>query len=81
MVYDLKTILEMAGLVVQMKNNINKKAVGIAIKKIRTINKYSLQQFANVVGVSKETILNWENGIEMPNRKQLIKIKKIPINF
>ena len=77
MVYDLK----MAGLVVQMKNNINKKAVGIAIKKIRTINKYSLQQFANVVGVSKETILNWENGIEMPNRKQLIKIKKIPINF
>lgn len=64
-----------------MKNNINKKAVGIAINKIRTINKYSLQQFANVVGVSKETILNWENGIEMPNRKQLIKIKKIPINF
>lgn len=64
-----------------MKNNIDKKAVGIAINKIRTINKYSLQQFANVVGVSKETILNWENGIEMPNRKQLIKIKKIPINF
>lgn len=78
--YDLKTILEMAGLVVQMIK-IDKKTIGIAINTLRTINKYSLQQFANMVGVSEETILNWENGIEMPNRKQLIKIKKIPINF
>lgn len=60
---------------------IDKKTIGIAINTLRTINKYSLQQFANMVGVSEETILNWENGIEMPNRKQLIKIKKIPINF
>ena len=80
MVYDLKTILEMAGLVVQMIK-IDKKTIGIAINTLRTINKYSLQQFANMVGVSEETILKWEKGIEIPTKKQIKIIKRIPNNF
>lgn len=75
--YDLKTILEMAGLVVQMIK-IDKKTIGIAINTLRTINKYSLQQFANMVGVSEETILKWEKGIEIPTKKQIKIIKRIP---
>ena len=78
--YDLKTILEMAGLVVQMIK-IDKKTIGIAINTLRTINKYSLQQFANMVGVSEETILKWEKGIEIPTKKQIKIIKRIPNNF
>ena len=45
----------MVGLEVQMIK-IDKKTIGIAINTLRTINKYSLQQFANMVGVSEETI-------------------------
>lgn len=70
----------MAGLVVQMIK-IDKKTIGIAINTLRTINKYSLQQFANMVGVSEETILKWEKGIEIPTKKQIKIIKRIPNNF
>lgn len=75
--YDLKTIQEMVGLVVQMKNNIDKKAVGRRIKQIRINKGYTLEAFGKLFGARKGNVQQWENGISLPNKDRIYNISKI----
>ncbi|MDO1604857.1 helix-turn-helix transcriptional regulator [Lactobacillus sp. YT155] len=53
----------------------NKKAIAERLKKIRTDNNLSMQEFSELIGVSgKSTINEWEKARSIPSKKTLIKI-------
>ncbi len=47
------------------------------IKELRLNNNYSIEKYADLIGVSKNTIINWEKGVSSPNYDFLIKIAKL----
>ena len=51
----------------------------IGLKYLRTINELSLQQVADKIGVTKQTISKWERGIIIPKVRieQLMEIFNI----
>lgn len=46
--------------------DIENKIFGIRIKYFRKMNKLTLEQFGEIVGVKKNNVLNWERGINKP---------------
>lgn len=48
----------------------------VEIKKLRKVSGLTLEQFANAIGVSIQTIINWEEGIHKPNKNGLAKLAK-----
>lgn len=60
-----------------MKNNIDKKAVGRRIKKLRISKGYTLEAFGKLFGASKGNVQQWENGISLPNKDRIYNISKI----
>ena len=50
--------------------------VASAIRKIRTDNGLSQDEFASKIGVARPTISNWENGKILPTTEQLIKLSQ-----
>lgn len=67
-------ILETVVLAVQMRTNIDKKAVGRRIRQIRVDKEYSQIEFGKLVGAGKSSISNWENGVELPTGERLLKL-------
>lgn len=49
---------------------------GDIIKKLRAAHNYSQVQLANKLGVSKQTISNWENNNILPSIDMLIRISR-----
>lgn len=49
---------------------------GDIIKKLRTAHNYSQVQLAEKLGVSKQTISNWENNNILPSIDMLIRISR-----
>lgn len=64
----------MVGLVVQMKNNIDKKAVGRRIKTIRLKKGYTQEELGRIIEAEKSSISNWENGVELPTGWRLFQL-------
>lgn len=56
---------------------IDKKAVGLRIKQIRFNKGYTLESFGKLFSVSKSTVLKWEQGQSLPNKKRLPIISEI----
>lgn len=52
-------------------NEINKKAVGERIKRIRLEMGYTQAEFAKVINATLPAVSNWENGYNLPNKKRL----------
>lgn len=50
--------------------------LGGAIKKIRTAVNMSQEQFANLFGVSQQSVQKWENGDSLPELGKIVKISK-----
>ena len=53
---------------------INQKKIGQFLKKLRTENNLTQEQFAEVIGVTNRSISRWENGVNMPDFDVLIQI-------
>ena len=64
----------MVGLEVQMKNNIDKKAVGRRIKTIRLKKGYTQEELGRIIEAGKSSISNWENGVELPTGWRLFQL-------
>ena len=47
----------------------------INLKRIRKLNGYTQESFAKELNVPYKTYLNWEQGVNEPNFKQLEEIK------
>ena len=47
-----------------------------AINKLRTEAKLSQEQFADIFGVSQQSVQKWENGDSTPELSKIIKISK-----
>lgn len=47
------------------------------IKQWRQLHNHTQQSLADVIGVSKITVWNWENAIHNPHPKQLEKIAEL----
>ena len=56
---------------------LNKKEVGERIQKIRFSKGLTLEQFGNLIQVSKSNVLRWEQGQISPNPDRLLKIAKL----
>lgn len=50
--------------------------IGVEIKKLRKLSGLTLEAFAEAVGVSFQSIINWEQNIHKPNKVGLAKLKK-----
>ena len=57
-----------------MKDNINKKAVGLRIKAIRKANGDTLEQFGKPLNADKSLVSRWEKGQSIPNPERIKKI-------
>lgn len=51
--------------------------LGKNIKKFRTLKGFSQEQLANKVGLSRQTITNWENGYREPDLDKAFKLAEI----
>lgn len=66
-----------------MKNNIDKKAVGRRINKIRISKACTLEEFGNILKADKSNVRKWEIGEVLPNKerqKKLAKLGNITVN-
>lgn len=52
------------------------KAISLRIKDLRTENNLSQTEFANIFGVSQDTVSLWEKGKSLPNTEYIILICK-----
>ena len=50
---------------------VNPMAIGEHIRKKRMDNRLMQSEVADILGVSEESIWNWENGITKPSKKNL----------
>ncbi len=57
-----------------MANGTYREIIPMQIVKLRKTNSLTQQQFADKLGVSKQTVSNWENGVKFPRMKYLEKI-------
>ena len=48
--------------------------LGQTIKSLREKQGYSLDEFAHIVGVTKQTLIKWEHGVSIPRIKHVVKI-------
>lgn len=53
---------------------INKKDVGLRIKKIRLTHNYTMESFGKLIGAPKSAVNNWEKGRNLPSSERLEKI-------
>ncbi|QAA29067.1 helix-turn-helix transcriptional regulator [Lactiplantibacillus plantarum] len=53
---------------------INKKDVGLRIKKIRLSHHYTMENFGKLIGAPKSAVNNWEKGRNLPSSERLEKI-------
>ncbi len=51
--------------------------IGLFIKKLRTKNNMSQKDLARELGIGRENISKWENGVSLPDIENLIIISKI----
>ena len=51
-------------------------AVGDMISKLRTAANMSQEQFAELFGVTRQSVQKWENSFSVPELEKLIKISK-----
>ena len=51
--------------------------LGQTIKSLREKQGYSLNELAKLIGVTKETIIKWENNIHTPRIINIVKLCKI----
>lgn len=51
-------------------------AINTMIHKLRTHANMSQEQFAEMVGVSRQSVQKWESGVSMPELEKLVKIAK-----
>ena len=58
------------------KENVMKEIVAQKIRQGRVLNAMSLQELADLIGVSKQMISKYENGTSMPSSKTLIQLAK-----
>ena len=66
-----------------MKNNIDKRAVGRRINKIRISKACTLEEFGNILKADKSNVRKWEIGEVLPNKerqKKLAKLGNITVN-
>lgn len=57
---------------------LDKKEIGERVKSIRKAGQCNLESFGELAfGASKGTVSNWENGVNIPNKKRLERIAKI----
>ncbi len=52
----------------------NSKNLGMRIKEQRENNSLSQSELANIIGISKQSLSNFENGIKTPSLDSFIKI-------
>lgn len=55
-------------------DEVDKKAVGRRIRRIRKRYKFKIKDFCKVLGVSRVTLLCWESGKTLPTPKNLKKL-------
>ncbi len=55
---------------------VNPKTIGEHIRKKRMDCRLMQSDVANIIGVSEESIWNWENGVTMPRKKNLKRINE-----
>lgn len=60
-----------------MSNDNYKKIISKRIVELRRNHSLTQQQFAEKIGVSKQTVSNWENAIKFPRMELLEKIAQI----
>ena len=53
------------------------------LQQYRKLNKYSQEKLAELLGVSRQAVTKWENGVSAPSTENLIKLSaiyKIPLD-
>lgn len=55
---------------------LNPKTIGEYISKKRMDNRLMQSEVANIIGVSEESIWNWEHGMTSPRKKNLKRINE-----
>lgn len=58
--------------------------IKIILPAVRANTRLTQQEFADKIGVSKDTVFNWENGKSVPNINQLrtmSELSGIPMDF
>lgn len=58
-------------------NEINNKKFGLKLKEMRKEKKYTQQEVAEIVGVKKSAISNYENGYSIPRYDIMIRLAKL----
>ena len=48
--------------------------LGKRMRALRKMRKIGLEEFANAIGVSKQSLSNWENGNIIPSVEKLVRI-------
>ena len=52
----------------------DQKKIGQFLRELRTEQKLTQEQFAEIIGVTNRSISRWENGVNMPDFDVLIQI-------
>ena len=50
---------------------------GIRLRSARQINGYTQEQFAELIGVTRNAVSQWETGITLPNSHRLLIISRV----
>lgn len=51
--------------------------IGYKIYKLRNDNHLSQEEFSNLIGVSRQTVYQWENDLQIPKTNKLLKICEV----